>query len=117
MRRVALALTATLVLIVALGLAGAYLDAGAYGVNVVLRRGGSYWTTVQADDRRISSSMRLALSPSPPAAAPGSLAWQEVAPGFEVAELPVMAAGAEVDRILLSRFDPAQYVFVARIVH
>src|SRR5437016_3713687 len=85
---------------------GAYVFAGTYGVNVLLRRGISQWVAVQPDDRRISSSMRLALSQLPPAVTAGEMAWREVAPGFDVAELPVVASGSEVDRILLSRFDP-----------
>lgn len=113
-RRIALKGATILAAIAGANLGGAYLYAGAYGVNVVLTGGVSYWKSVQPDDPRISASMRLALSQSPPSAAAGEMAWREVAPGFEVGELPVLAAGGEVDRILLSRFDPAHYAFVAR---
>ena len=51
--------------------------------------------------------MRLALQPRPPEAKAGAFAWQRLTPGFEVGEMPVVAAGAEVDRLLLARIDPA----------
>ncbi|NNH46144.1 hypothetical protein HLI03_31605 [Rhizobium laguerreae] len=87
---------------------------GFYGLNTILRRGGTYWITVKADDPRLSPSMQLALKEPPPLAQPGLFTWREVEKGFEVAELPVMADGKEVDRILLNRIDPALYRFVAR---
>ncbi|EJZ18702.1 hypothetical protein RCCGEPOP_24162 [Rhizobium sp. Pop5] len=40
------------------------------------------------------------------------MAWQQPEAGFEVAELPVLADGREVDRIFLSRIDPARFRFV-----
>lgn len=86
--------------------------ASAYGFNTVLRRGGTYWIDMKPDDERLSASMRLALSPVIPAVLPGPLVWQEPETGFEVAELPVLADGREVDRILLSRIDPARFRFV-----
>ena len=91
-----------------------YAQHGLYGFNVLVRRGGSFWVPVRADDPRLSGAMRLALSASPPVATAGAFAWKEVAPGFEVAELPVIVNGAEIDRILLSRIDPARYRFVVR---
>jgi hypothetical protein len=87
---------------------------GAYGFNVLFRRGGTYWIHLNADDPRLSPSMRLALRNPPSVAAPGTLAWKEIDNGFEVAELPVMANGGEVDRILLNRIDPARFRFVVR---
>ena len=95
-------------------LAALYHQHGFYGFNVLLRRGGSFWVPVGADDARLSSAMRLALSASPPVAHAGPFEWHPVGPGFEVAELPVMADGREVDRVLLSRIDPAQYRFIVR---
>jgi len=91
-----------------------YAQHGLYGFNVLLRRGGSFWVPVTADDPRLSDAMKLALSADPPVPTAGPFAWKEAGPGFEVAELPVMANGAEVDRILLSRIDPARYRFVVR---
>ena len=87
---------------------------GAYGFNVLWRRGGTYWITIKTDDPRLSPAMRLALTVPIPAATSGPMTWQEREKGFEVAELPVMAGGREVDRILLARIDPAQYRFVVR---
>ena len=43
--------------------------------------------------------------------APGPLAWTAPAPGFEVTELAVLAGGAEVERIHLTRIDPARFKF------
>ncbi|MDE1993690.1 MAG: hypothetical protein KGI75_14390, partial [Rhizobiaceae bacterium] len=87
---------------------------GAYGFNSLFRRGGTYWISIKADDPRLSPSMRLALSDPQPEAKPGPLVWQQPEKGFEVAELPVLVDGKEVDRILLNRIDPSLYRFVAR---
>lgn len=87
---------------------------GPYGFNAFFQRGGSYWIRVDAGDSRLSPAMRLALRTPPPDVSPGALAWTEVERGFEVAELPVMAAGGEVDRILLNRIDPVHFRFVVR---
>ena len=94
--------------------AALYAQHGLYGFNVLLRRGGSFWVPVTADDPHLSYAMKLALSADPPVATAGSFAWKEAGPGFEVAELPVLANGVEVDQILLSRIDPARYRFVVR---
>jgi hypothetical protein len=90
-----------------------WLYAGSYGFHVLLRHGGTFWINVKTDDPRLSPSMRLALHDPPPASA-GSFAWREVGPGFEVAELPVIAGGNEVDRIMLARIDPARFRFEVR---
>lgn len=42
---------------------------------------------------------------------PGPLTWSAPAPGFEVAELPILAGGAEVDKLLVARIDPARFKF------
>jgi hypothetical protein len=84
---------------------------GISGVNVILRREAHVWVGAKADSSRISSSMRLALQVQPPAAKAGPFAWQRLDRGFEVAELPAMAGDAEVDRILLSRIEPAHFTF------
>lgn len=84
---------------------------GISGVNVVLRREAHVWVDAKADDGRISPSMRLALQAQPPAAAAGPFAWQTLGRGFDVSELPVLAGETEVDRILLSRIDPAHFAF------
>jgi hypothetical protein len=67
-------------LLAGLGLAVAclYAYAGAYGINVLIRRGGSLWISVQPDDARLSASIRLALQqPALPAVA-GVFQWQSL---------------------------------------
>ncbi|SEE36214.1 Predicted protein [Rhizobiales bacterium GAS191] len=91
-----------------------YATTGIYGLNVLLRRGGSIWPAVVADDRRLSPSMRLALSDHVPAIAAGELSWDQIRPGFQVGELPVLADGHEVDRILLTKVDPQYFRFAVR---
>ena len=91
-----------------------YAQAGWYGVNVALRRGGTTWAFVTPDSPQLSPSMRLALQDPVPPVQARPFEWQEVAPGFEVSEMPVIAGEAEVDRILLSRIDPARFRFVVR---
>jgi len=94
---------------------GIYLYAGAFGLNLVLLRGGAQWITVSKDDALLSPSMRLALSETPPKATAGDLTWKEIAPGFEAGELPVLAGSKKVDSILLARIDPARFKFIVRI--
>jgi hypothetical protein len=91
-----------------------YLRHGLYGFNVLLRRGGSYWVAVEPESPRISASMRLALRDPPPEFQAGPLEWHSAAAGFDVAELPVLVAGEEVDRVLLARVDPARFRFLVR---
>lgn len=88
-----------------------YSISGWYGFNVILRRGMTTWATVTPTDPRLPPPMRLALSTPPPDAAAGHFDWRQLLPGFEVAELPVMAAGVEADRILLVRVAPAHFKF------
>jgi hypothetical protein len=90
-----------------------WVDHGWYGFHVVLRHGGTWWARVRTDDPRLSPAIRLALA-DPPPTHPGSFAWRAIAPGFEVGALPVIAGGAEVDRIELARVDPARFRFVVR---
>lgn len=105
---------AVVVLGLALLAAGAWIwqRNGAYGFNVMARRGGTYWIKMATDDPRLSPAMRAALQEPAPAVAAGTFAWREAEPGFEVAELPVVSASGEVDRILLNRIDPARFRFV-----
>jgi hypothetical protein len=91
-----------------------YFYAGTYGLNVVLRRGGSIWISIKPDDLRVSPSMRLALGDPPPTATAGVLEWRQTAEGFEIAELPVIADGIEVDRIMLARIESARFRFQVR---
>lgn len=87
---------------------------GAYGFHVLVRRGGTYWTKMGADDGRLPPSMREALKETVPQVSAGQFYWREFEPGYEVAEMPVMSATGEVDRILLNRIDPKRFRFVAR---
>lgn len=58
--------------------------------------------------------MRTALAPADPEAQPGEVMWRVLAEGFEVSDLPVLSDGREVDRVLLTRFDPARFRLEAR---
>ena len=64
------------------------------------RRPGGTYSILKTDDPRLSPSMRLALGDPPPARA-GRFEWREI--DIEVAELPVIAGAAEVDRIMLAQ--------------
>ncbi len=112
--KVPLAIAATVILLVGAGASWIWHRDGAYGFNTLLRRGGTYWITVKRDDPKLSPSMRLALQDNPPVGVAGAFQWRELEPGYEVAEMPVMAGGTEADRILLNRIDPARFKFVAR---
>jgi hypothetical protein len=105
---------ATVLVLATLALAGLYAFAGTYRLNVVFRRGVWLGVTVAPDDARLSASMRVALRDPSGAMAAGPLAWHAIAPGFEVAELAVIADGHEVDRISLARIDPARFRFAVR---
>lgn len=87
---------------------------GAYGFSAILRRGGAFWITIKVDDPRLSPSMRLALVHPQTDVQSGPLVWQDIEKGYEVAELPVMQASHEVDRILLNRIEPERFRFVVR---
>lgn len=91
--------------------AGVFAYSGSYGLNVISRRDLLIWGATKADDERLSPSIRLALQPHPPEAKAGPFTWQRLDQGFDVGEMPVLAAGAEVDRILVARIDPAHYSF------
>jgi hypothetical protein len=113
-RRLLVRLVAIVLVLAGLALASLYAVAGAYGFNVLFRRGVWVGVTVAPDDPRLSAAIRLALrDPAVPAEA-GPLEWKSIAPGLEVAELAVLAQGAAVDRISLARIDPARFRFVVR---
>jgi len=59
--------------------------------------------------------MPLALRDPAPSVKAGRLSWQEIAAGFEVTDLPVIAGDTEVDRVLLARIDPHRYKFSVRL--
>jgi hypothetical protein len=58
--------------------------------------------------------MRLALRDPPPEFRAGPFEWHRAAEGFDVAELPVLVSGEEVDHVLLARVDPARFRFLVR---
>ncbi len=53
-------------------------------------------------------------APTPPKSRTAAFSWRSLAAGFEVAEIPVLSGGGEVDRILLARVDPARFRFILR---
>jgi len=105
---------AALLLAAAIAVLGVYLHSGARGITVLMRLDWTAWANVRPDDPRLSASMRLALTVPPAPARAGPFEWQQIDQGFDVAELPVLAAGTEVDRILLARVDPARFRLVVR---
>jgi hypothetical protein len=96
-----------------LATAALWAYAGPYGLNVLVRHGGTYWLRVSASSQRLSPSMRRALAKGP-AAVPGAFEWRPIGQGFDVAELPALVDNKEVDRILLTRIDPARFRFEVR---
>jgi len=70
-----------------------------------------YWRAYHHDDPRVSPSMKLALARPDLKATSGDFHWQEIYPGFQAGELPVLADGREVDRLMLARIDPARFRF------
>jgi Phosphodiester glycosidase len=112
MKRIARALlaggAASIIVIVAL-----WAYAGSYGLHVLVRHGGGYWLPVSTSSTLLSPSMRVALAAAP-AAVPGAFEWRMIDQGFDVADLPVLADGKDVDHILLARIDPARFRFLVR---
>jgi len=86
----------------------------ATGTSLGVRYGGAVWLPVDERTPWLPTSVRLGLRRPPPAATPGAMAWRTLRPGFEVAELPVVADGREADRILLARIDPTFWRFEVR---
>jgi hypothetical protein len=84
-----------------------------YVLHAFLHLRGGYWIDVSRDDPRLSPSVKRALRDSP-AASPGTLAWWTVRDGFEAGELAAVVDGHEMDRIFLSRIDPAKFRFEVR---
>ena len=95
------------------GLAAFWLFLYVFCGGLLLQRAlhGSGRPEMASDDFRISPVMRLALHEPVPEVTPGLLAWRTLAPGYEVAELPVMMGSREVDRFELNRIDTQRYRF------
>lgn len=113
-KRLFLAGAATAVVLCAMAFAGLYGRAGWYGFNVALRRGGTTWQNVTPGSPALPPSMRMALQEPVPRAEAGPFQWRQLTAGFEVAEMPVIADGNEVDRVLLARVDPSRFRFEVR---
>jgi hypothetical protein len=111
-----LLIAALVVVLILCGLAfaGFYAKRATYSLNVFARHGWSTWISVSPDDQRLSPAMRSALRTPSATAEAGPVAWRTAAQGFDVGELPVIAGGAEVDRVLLARVDPIRFRFVVR---
>jgi hypothetical protein len=109
-----IAVLAVVLILCGLAFAGFYGQRAAYGLNAFVRHGWSPWISVSPDDQHLSPAMRLALRAPSAEAEAGAFAWRTIAEGFDVGELPVIVAGAEVDRILLARIDPVRFRFVVR---
>jgi Phosphodiester glycosidase len=83
-------------------------------VNPLVKFGGVFWLPATPEYHWVPDSMALAMRDPPPVATSGQMDWDEIAPGFDVAELSVMADGHEADRILLARIDSARFKLVVR---
>ena len=101
-------------LIVAVGWISIYIAFGRTAAVTLVRNGGAAFFPVARYSTLLSPSMRLVLSGQVPSVASGPFAWNDVAAGFAEGELPVLANGKELDRILLAKIDPTLYRVVAR---
>jgi len=113
MRRIFGSICVTLI-IVTLVAGAIYWYGGIYRFNAMMRRGPSVWVVSGPNDPRISPGMRLAVADAIPEVTSGDFSWREIRPGFQVSELPALAGGREVDRILLARIDPARFRFAVK---
>jgi len=85
-----------------------------YAVSTVLHGGPTPWITMKGNDPRLPVPIQWALASQPPAAISGPFAWQQIEPGLDIAELPVIANGARVDSIMLTRIDTSRFRFAFR---
>ena len=111
-RRLCRAVISTFLITLFIALALLWSRYGKFGLNVLWRRGGSYWSEIARDEPHHSLAILHALSGAPPVLSPGSLHWTSRMAGFETAELPVEEAGSLIiGQILLARIDPARFQF------
>lgn len=87
--------------------------AGGFILHRALGRSG--WPEMSTTDFRLSHAMRAAWQTPVPAVHPGVYTWRSLAPGYDIAELPVLTAHEEIDRIYLVRIDPARYTFSVHV--
>ncbi len=90
-----------------------YIFAGGFLLHRALGRPG--WPEMADSDFRLSHAMRMAWKDQPPAVHAGAYSWQTIAPGYDIAELPVLTDREEIDRIYLVRLDPALYRFSVHV--
>jgi hypothetical protein len=114
MRRIWVAWCARLAGCLLLGAVLTCADIGMYAVNTVLHGGPTPWITMKGNDPRLPVPIQWALASQPPAAISGPFAWQQIEPGLDIAELPVIANGARVDSIMLTRIDTSRFRFAFR---
>lgn len=107
-------LTAALIVCVALIAAWHGYEAWV-GASPIIRRGGVVYFSVRQDAPVLPASVRTALEQPEVAATPGEVAWQSLGPGFDIAEQAVTVDDVEVERLFLTRVDPALYEFSLHI--
>jgi len=95
-------------------LAGIWAFERSTGTALSVRYGSLLWIPVNEHTAWLPTPIRLALHSHDVSADPGPVKWRLLRNGFEVAELPVLVQGTEVDRILLTRIDPTKYRFLVR---
>ena len=82
------------------------------GTSLSVLLGGRLWLPVGAETPFVSKGVKAALADPVPEVVAGEVNWEELAAGFEVAEVAALAAGEEVDRLLLARIDPTRFRFI-----
>lgn len=80
------------------------------GASLLIQSGGVTYVSMRQDAPWLPRAVRAGLRDEAVATA-GDVSWEQVAPGFEVAEQPVLVDGVEVERIHLTRIDPALFEF------
>lgn len=73
--------------------------------RLIVPLGGAVWLPVFTTNPLMPTSLQLALRTPIPAARAGSFEWLQLEPGLAVTEVPVLADGVEVDRLLMTRID------------
>lgn len=81
------------------------------GAPPVVYRDGLFYFSVRPDSSMLPRPVRLALLDEVPEVHAGEATWRELQEGLEIGEIPVLAGNEEVDRLYLTRIDPARYTF------
>lgn len=101
--------------LLATALIGTLLYSAYVGAPPIIYRDGLFYISMRQDAPWLPRSVRLALATPTPRAEPGDLTWQRLAPGLEIGEMPVLVGREEVERLFLTRIDPALYEFRLRV--